>query len=175
MTLAQVQAAALLVAALIGSWAGLMMAVALLMPFHTQKAERALEIAPRRCFLGGLPMLFVFFIAILLLRAPNPGAKLLGFLVALGIGAALVVGAAGLARLMGKRIGEMSGAKTSFGMLVWGSLVFSGALFFPLLGWWLFTPVSALFALGAGMTALWPARRIPTPQPTTVLEHQGAV
>ena len=182
MTLAQVQAAALLVVALIATWAGLMMAVALLLPLHTEKAQRALETAPKRCFLGGLPMLILFYLAFLMLGVPHPGVKLIGLLVVLGLGSALVVGAAGLAHLMGKRIGEMSGAKTSFGMLARGSFVFSGAVFFPLLGWWLFAPLSALFALGAGLMALWPERRAATPpiapKPAPgfdVLERQGAV
>ena len=178
MTLAQVQAAVALVVALIGTWAGLTIAVALLLPLQTDRAEQALETSPKRCFASGLPLFLVFFLAFLLLRAPHPGVKLLSLLLFLGLGAVLLVGAAGMAHLMGRRIGEMSGARTSFGMLVRGSFVFSGAVFFPILGWWLFLPLSALFALGAGVRALWPRRRAVLPPVVPELDtagRQGAV
>ena len=178
MTLAQVQAAVALVVALIATWAGLTMAVALLMPLQTGRAEQALETSPNRCFVSGLPLFLVFVVAFLLLQTPHPLVKLFSFLLFLGLGAVLLVGAAGMAHLMGKRIGEMSGARTSFGMLVRGSFVFSGAVFFPILGWWLFAPLSALFALGAGVRALWPQRRAVLPPVMPDLDiagRQGAV
>lgn len=50
MTLAQVQAAVAVVVALIGTWAGLLMAVALLLPDKADRAEAALETNSKRCF-----------------------------------------------------------------------------------------------------------------------------
>ncbi|HZO90454.1 MAG TPA: hypothetical protein VFB38_19160 [Chthonomonadaceae bacterium] len=176
MTLAQVQAVVAAVVALALSWAGLLLAVSLTLPVQTEKAARSLELAPKRCLLSGVGLFLLFLLGIRILGAPNPLVKLMAGLLLLGLGAVLSVGAAGLAQLMGDRIGEMSGAKTSFGLLVRGSLVYSAALFFPYLGWFLFAPLTTLCALGAGAAALWPKRPVPvTPLATTPpLEGQGA-
>jgi hypothetical protein len=175
MTLAQVQAAVAIVAALIGTWTGLLIAVALSLPKQTGMAEYALETAPRRCFLSGLGMTVLFIISIRFLQAPPPGAKLVGIGLLLALGVVLTIGAAGLAQLLGRRIGEMSGARTSFGTLVRGSLVYSLAMGFPLIGWYLFLPLSAVCALGAGAVALWPRRRPAPLTPNPAAEQQGAI
>ncbi len=175
MTLAIVQSVVATVVALCLSWAGLLLAVALSLPLHTGIAESALEENPKRCCLKGIGLLIVFSIAVALIQIPIGLVKLFAFGIMLSITAMLTVGAAGLAQLMGQRIGEMSGAKTSFGALVRGSLVYSLALFFPYIGWFLFAPLSGLCALGAGADALWPQRRtaIPPVTPNRPAEGQG--
>jgi hypothetical protein len=175
MTLAQVQAVVAVVVALGATWAGLMMAVALTLPVQTRRAESALETAPRRCLFSGVGLFLLFMVAVKLLQAPLPLAKLLGFALVMGLCAVLTLGAAGIAQLMGKRIGEMAGARTSFGMLVRGSVVFSMAMLFPWIGWFLFAPLAGLCALGAGASALWPRRRMAMPPvpPNIALESQG--
>jgi hypothetical protein len=176
MTLAYVQLVVAVVVALCVSWAGLLMAVALALPRQTGIAEIALEENPKRSFFTGLGLLIVFFIAIRLIQLPFPLIKALAFTTILGLSAMLTVGAAGLAQLMGQRIGEMSGAKTSFGALVRGSLVYSLALCFPYMGWFLFAPLSGLCALGAGASALWPRRHrmaMPPVTPHRPMEGQG--
>jgi len=160
MTLAQVQAAVAVVVALIFTWAGLVMAVAVLLPGHTRRAEQALVEAPRRAFGVGVVIALLALGAAMLVAQPNPAGKLAGLALLLLFAAMLTVGSAGIASVMGSRIAEMSGARTSFGMLVRGSLVFSLAVFFPVIGWYLFAPLSALCALGAGAVALWPQRRV---------------
>lgn len=160
MTLAQVQAAVAVVVALIGTWTGLLMAVALLLPLQTGRAENALLETPKRCFGIGLLMLLVAVLGGVLIQIPNPLAKLAGAVVMLLLGVVLSVGAAGMAQVMGRRMAEMSGARTSFGMLVRGSLCYSLAVFFPYLGWFLFAPIASVCALGAGISALG-RRRLP--------------
>lgn len=159
MTLAQVQAAVAVVAILIGTWAGLLIGIALLLPKHAAKAEMALELTPWRSFLIGLGMLLPIVISVVLIGSPVGALKVVGFLALLGLTGAISLGASGLALLMGRRIGEMSGAKTSFGALVRGSLVFSMAMGFPYIGWFLFLPVSLVISLGAGVTALFTYRQ----------------
>lgn len=170
MTLAQVQAAVAVVVALIGTWAGLLMAVALLLPDKADRAEAALDTHTKRCFLHGLGLMGLFAVGLMLASAPAPPLKLLGLLLMLGLSALLTLGATGMAKLMGRRIGEMSGARTSFGFLVRGSFVYSAALGFPLIGWYVFAPISLVCALGAGAAALRPARHMilapPTPAPS---------
>ena len=173
MSLAQVQSVVALFVGLIASYAGLLIGMALLMPAQTEVATNVLERSPKRCLLSGLGMLVLIVIALVLANVPNPAVKIVAFLALLGMSGMIVVGGAGLAHLMGKRIGEMSGAKTSFGTLVRGSIVYTLAMFFPFVGWWLFAPVSVIYALGAGAIALWPFRRsVPT---TPSFEGQGAV
>lgn len=175
MTLSYVQFGVAIVMGLIASWTALMTAVALLMPARAEKAEQALEGSPKKCFQTGLLMLVVMTVAAGMIVLPNPLAKLIGVLVLLAFGFLVAVGAAGIAQLMGKRIGEMSGARTTFGALVRGSLVFSAAMLFPLIGWYVFAPLAAIAALGAGVKAVWPERRMATPpvSPNHAFEGQG--
>ncbi len=159
MTLAQVQAAVAVFVALMVSLTGLFTSTAILLPIHTQKAEAALNQSPKRCLLGGLALLLVGALAIAFLNAPVPPLKLAGVLLLLLLGALVTLGGAGMAQLMGKRISEMSGAQTSFGALVRGSIAYSVGVFFPLIGWYILAPLSILCALGAGVAALRPARK----------------
>lgn len=183
MTQAQVQAAMAVVAVLIATWAGTMMAVALLLPRQSKRASEALSGMPWVCGATGLGLAFLVIIGFVLLNLPLPLAKLLGFLLLLGLGGLLSIGGAGVALLMGDRISEMSGARTSFTALVRGSVVYSLAVGFPFIGWFLFAPLSIVFALGAGVVALWPSRVTavppmtpPAPRPDyDLMERQGAI
>ena len=158
MTLAQVQAVVALIAALILSWAALLMAVALTLPEQTNRAEDILETQPKKCFGVGLGMAVALIAGLFTLRIP--GVQLFGILFLLTLAAVFVVGAAGLAKLMGSRIAELSGWKgNSFSNLAKGSLVYSAAMLFPLIGWYLFLPLSMLGAMGAGLLAVWPKRK----------------
>jgi hypothetical protein len=81
------------------------------------------------------------------------------------VGAIIAVGSAGVAQTIGKR-GEPEGAAPTFGMLVRGSLVYSLALGFPLVGWFVFSPLALVTAAGAGIRALMPERRTAFTPPT---------
>lgn len=163
MTLAYVQLAIAIVVGLIGSCTGFMIAIAVLLPSQAARAEQAIETSPRRCFLMGLAMAALAVVAQMVVRVPNPLVKLAGIAALLALGGVLGVGAAGIAQLMGKRIGAMAGQTSSFSTLVRGCVVFNLAGFFPLLGWWLFAPIAALFALGAGYCAFRPELRTVQP------------
>lgn len=156
MTLAQVQAVVAVVIYLGISWAGLMLAAALLFPAQTSRAEEALESKPKLAVVTGAAMLILALISQGMIRSSAPLLKIIGFLLFSGITVILVIGAGGISQLMGKRIAEMSGAKTSFGMLARGCAVYSIAGMFPYVGWFIFAPVSILCSLGAGVIALWP-------------------
>jgi len=163
MSLAYVQAAAATVIYLIATWAGLMISMALLLPKQASKAEATLEKSPGRTFGVGIGMALILGISLLILNIPNPLAKLVGFLLLFGLGGLLAVGASGIAYLLGKRIGALSGEQTSFGTLMRGSIAYSLAGGFPIIGWWLFTPLTLLFALGAGTLAVLPDREVALP------------
>jgi hypothetical protein len=183
MTQAQVQAAMAVVVVLISTWAGTMMAVALLLPKQAKRASEALNGVPWICGATGLGLAILTIVGFALLNVPAPPVKLLGFLMLMGLGALLSLGGAGIALLMGERISELSGARTSFTALVRGSVVYSLAIGFPFIGWFLFAPLSIVFALGAGVVALWPSRvtatppmNPPAPRPDyDLMERQGAI
>ncbi|MBC7527718.1 MAG: hypothetical protein H7308_09215 [Chthonomonadaceae bacterium] len=150
MSLAQVQLAVAVTTLLIVSWMALTLATALAFPLHSLRASNALEQTPKKTFFVGVLMTILLMISFALFGAPNPLLKIIAWVGTLGIGSWLCIGAGGLARLFGHRIGEMAGAKTSFGELVRGSLVLSVAMAFPYFGWFLFAPVTLISALGAG-------------------------
>ena len=164
MSLAQVQATVALFVALMISLTGLLTSVAILLPAHSQRAEAELEQSPKRCLFVGLASLLAFAFGILLLNIPNPLLKLIGFALITTISGVVTVGGAGMAQLMGKRISEMSGAKTTFGELVRGSVAYSVAVFFPFIGWFVLAPISIVCALGAGVRAM----RAPRLQPVSL-------
>ena len=181
MTLAQVQAVVALITFLIATWAGLIIAVALLLPKQTSRAEVELSDSPVRSFFVGTTMLAPTIVGSIMLRSPSGGVKLLGFAALICIGAALAIGASGVALLMGRRISEMSAARTGFGGLVRGSVVYSLALGFPLIGWFAFLPVSLILSLGSGARAVWRSSQTvyppvnPTRPDYDMLEHRGAI
>jgi hypothetical protein len=183
MTLAQVQAAMAVVAVLVATWAGMMMAVALLLPKQSKRAAEALNGMPWVCGATGLGLAILVIIGFVLLQVPAPLIKLIGMVLLLGLGGLLSIGGAGVALLMGERISELSGAHTSFTALVRGSVVYSLAVGFPFIGWFLFAPLSLIFALGAGVVALWPSRAMATPPMTPpaprpdydLMERRGAI
>jgi hypothetical protein len=169
MTLAQVQAFVAAFLGLVASLTGLLTTVAVLMPAHAARAHRALDEAPKRTFLHGLGMVAAVVVAFLLLNVPNPLVKLGGFCLLLALTAVAMLGAAGLAQLMGQRIGEMSGARTSFGFLVRGSLAYSLGVFCPYIGWLILGPLSLICILGAGVAAIRPMRGVVPAGPNQVL------
>ena len=183
MTQAQVQAAMAVVVVLIATWAGTMIATALWLPHKCARASMALNRSPWVCGATGLGLAILLIFGFALLQVPSPLIKLIGTGLLLGLGALLCIGGAGIALLMGDRISDLSGARTSFGALVRGSVVYSLAVGFPFIGWFLIAPVSIVFLLGAGMVSLWPARAtaVPpvAPPPSRpdydLMERQGAI
>lgn len=174
MTLAYVQAAVAAVMALIATLTGLLTVTALLLPRQTNKASFALNRSPWRCFWGGMGLLIVLIVGVICLSIANPILKVAGVLILVALAGVATVGASGLSLLLGQRIGEMSGARTSFGSLVRGSLAYSVGLMFPLIGWYVLAPISMISALGAGACALWPEVRFMPVRPVPAAETSGA-
>ncbi len=173
MNLALVQFGVAITMALLTSWAALVIVTALALPQQAQRARNLLDSKPKKCFLTGIGMAILVFIALTLVGNPQGPIKLTGFVLALLCGGILIMGGAGIASLLGTRIGEMSGARTSFGMLVRGSLVHSFAMLFPLLGWFLMLPLSILFALGSGVLAVLPQKHTYSSPVVPPLSHDA--
>lgn len=163
MTVAQVQATTNVVALLMATWAAVIIGVALWFPKQANRAKTALGGMPWVCCATGLGLAITIVIGFVLLNIPNPLARLIGAGMLMALSTLLCLGGAGVALLMGDRISDLSGAKTSFSALVRGGAVYSLSVGFPFIGWFLIGPLSIIFLLGAGLVALWPARATAVP------------
>jgi hypothetical protein len=157
MTLALVQAIVAILLTMVATWTGLLVSVAFLLPRSASKAEHILTNEPWKCFFSGLGIAVVMVIGIIVASVGIPVVKLFGFGLLMFVGALIAVGSAGVAQTIGKR-GEPDGTAPTFGMLVRGSLVYSLALGFPFVGWFVFAPLALVTAAGAGVMAMIPER-----------------
>ena len=158
MTLALVQATVAFLLTMIGTWTGLLVSVAFLLPRSAAKSEQLLSSEPWKCFWRGLAVAVVLIIGLIAAGAGPPPIKLFGMGVLMFVGAVAAVGSVGIAQTIGRR-GQPDGTDATFGMLVRGSLVYSLALGFPFVGWFVFAPIALVVAAGAGLAALIPERR----------------
>ena len=180
MTLAQVLAFTGIILLSMVTWACMLPTIALLLPRQTIKAETTLENSPVASFFGGLGMAILLMIGLVLVNLHVPVLTLLGILISLALAGLMILGSAGMVRLISKRIGLMNGDKASFQTLMRGSIIFSVGLNVPVLGWFLFVPLTLLFTLGAGLAGLFPGQQAMDPVMTPpagsdydVMERQG--
>jgi hypothetical protein len=158
MTIAQAQAAIAVVVGLVLSLGGLLLVTALVFTDCTQRASETLTLRPKRAFWLGIVSTVIAVVGFGLVQMPVGAMKLVGAAVLGAMSIVLCIGGAGLAHLLGDRMAEMSGSRTEFGNLVRGALLIAVAAFFPLVGWWVFAPLAALFSMGAGFSAILPSR-----------------
>lgn len=133
-----------------------------LLPSSTRRAADMLDRAPLRSF--GMGLLFLIGLATFSLPSlfsTNRAAQVCGFIFWPGAGASLLVGMGGIARKVGQRLSGPRAGATCFAMLAKSSFLLTCALLFPVLGWFVFAPLTMTAALGAGLTSLWAAFRFP--------------
>jgi hypothetical protein len=137
------------------SYPGLVAALNLLLPRATEAAYLRLAYTPGKALLIGLPVAGLFSLFIIVTANINFGpVKALAFiaaLIAFGINA---VGGAALARLMGERIDAITQSGTSLRNLVLGAIFLELASLFPIIGWFLFLPISMVITIGAASFGL---------------------
>jgi hypothetical protein len=158
MTIAQVQGTVSFVLVSFFTWAGLLLAVGLLLPQHAQRAEYRLNTKPIASFFVGVLMIIAFIASGALFAVPNPIGKLIGFIGLVGIATMMVIGASGLSRLMATRMIVESTNMSRFDAFFRSSIIFSLANSFPIIGWFVFMPVAIAVSCGAGLAAVWPSR-----------------
>lgn len=158
MTLALVQAMVAIILTMVATWTGLLVSIAFLLPRNAARSEQLISSEPWKCFFSGLGMAAILVIGLALASAGLPIVKLFGFGLMMFVGAIVALGSAGVAQTIGKR-GEPDGAAPTFGMLIRGSLVYSLALGFPVVGWFVFAPLALTMAAGAGIMSLARERR----------------
>lgn len=105
-----------------------------------------------KCFGFGLVVAFAFALpALILIALPFGPAKLIGWSIVASSLMLASLGASGLASLIGERLGQMSGPSWSeASVFVRGAVALELAAAFPIIGWFLFLPLSTVAAAGAG-------------------------
>jgi hypothetical protein len=146
---------------------GLLLAWQLLLPKLVDRAQQRLDHTPWQCFFSGTGFFFIYLIPILIFfNLPWGGFRAIGGIVTLILAAIASIGAAGLAKLMGHRISNLGFNASAVGATVRGAVAMELAAAFPLIGWFIFIPLTFIVALGAALFALvgW----MPRPKATVV-------
>ena len=132
----------------------LLMALNLLMPQITSRIETRLDQTPGKSFALGVPVTAVFLLWIAITaNVPGPGqasAFLAGF-VAMGLG---TLGAAGMSRLLAKRVTLLASPSSEALNLLRGAVIYELACLFPIVGWFLFAPIVGITVVGAATFGL---------------------
>ena len=138
------------------AYPGLLASLWLLFPNPVRRARLRLERSPWNCFWLGLGLTIIWSIpAAVLIALPIGPIKLVGWLLIillLGLGS---LGAAGLSVKMGLALSR----KQDFpnpdpGAFLGGAIALELAAAFPIIGWFLFFPLSTMITLGASAFAI---------------------
>ncbi|GMV88818.1 MAG: hypothetical protein AMXMBFR81_17490 [Chthonomonas sp.] len=122
----------------------------------TRRARDAAESAPWRTLLSGAAIVAIgVFLGAVLSNIPNGLTRLLGFSAFLGLLALGLLGAAGIATLVGERLRHLDANLSPYAALSRGTVVLVVGCLFPLLGWLVFAPILLFVSVGAGVRALW--------------------
>lgn len=169
MTIGDVLAVTAGILALGTAWTATLLLFALAFPARTVTAQLRLTTMPGICLARGVGVVLVSaLLAILCWNAAGGAVKLLGGIIAGGVGIAAALGSAGAVRLLGTRIDAVGTSMTPFGSLTRASLLYVVAGFLPVLGWFLILPGALLLSVGAGVSALLPARAQPSLKPREI-------
>jgi hypothetical protein len=132
----------------------LLVAINLLMPDVTRRAQTRLEQTPGRSFVLGAPVTAAFTLWIAVIsQLPGIGqaTAVISAILFMGLG---TIGGAGLARLLGERLRPLANPHSELTNLVRGAVVYELAALVPIVGWFLFIPLAGITAVGAAAFAL---------------------
>lgn len=157
------------VGAAVSAWA-LTICAALLFTRRAAAAHAALQQSWAKCFIAGLFATFaLLFVSTQLALLPLPVAKLTGLLGFAATLALAAVGSAGFAGLVTERIIRHDPGVSAYSALTRGAGLLVAAAAFPVLGFFVITPLLIVLSVGAGTIAL--VRRAQT---ETAAEMPGA-
>ena len=133
----------------------LIITVSLLMPHVTKRAQLRLSQSFGKSFALGIPIAGAFLLWIAITSQVSVGpVQAMAFIAAvIGMGLA-TIGAGGMARLLGERIGNSSSPHSEMHNLVRGSIVYLLACLTPIVGWFLFVPIVGIAIVGAASFGL---------------------
>jgi hypothetical protein len=131
-------------------WASLML------PNRVQRARERIEGRPVTCFLLGLLTFLVTIVFVSqLIKEGRPGhLQLFGWILMAPTLASAVIGGAGIARIAADRIYAHTAAEATLPSLIGGALCTTASGFVPIVGWFLYFPVTGFISIGAGVQVL---------------------
>lgn len=133
---------------------GLLLTWRLVFPAMVNVAEQRLGHTPwSSFFVGGAVLIGASIPLMILFSLPWAGFKLIGFIGTLLLMTVTSIGAAGLATMMGRRL-QQDTELTLSAATVRGAIAMELAAVFPLIGWFLFIPITFVVTLGAATFAL---------------------
>jgi len=145
---------ATVVGAAVSAWA-LTICAALLFTRRTDAAHAALRQSWAKCLVVGLFATFaLLFVSTVLASLALPVAKLAGLFGFAATLALAAVGSAGFARLVANRIMRHDPEVSAYSALTRGAGLLVAAAAFPVLGFFVITPLVIVLSVGAGTIAL---------------------
>ena len=141
----------------------------LLLPGITNRAETRVGQTPWLCFFIGVTFLVAAAIPLIVLfNLPWGGFQVMGFIGIFVLMAVASLGAAGLAGLLGQRMQGLGLSASAVGATLRGAVAMELAAAFPIIGWFIFIPLTFVVVFGAALFALvgWVPR--PKPRPASV-------
>jgi hypothetical protein len=134
----------------------LLVALNLLLPAVTKRIETRLSEKPGRSFVIGVPVTAVLILWVLITAEAGAGVIRGTAFITAAFGMALgTLGAAGMARVIGKRITPLAQPNSTMTNLVRGAVVYELACLFPIVGWFVFAPLIGVTVMGAAVTSLF--------------------
>lgn len=154
--MADVYTVTFLVIGLLISYPALLVALNLLLPNVTGRAAEKVSDGPFKTFAIGA--VITAGLALLILVTAEAGAgpvRALAWLCGLcGLGL-IVIGSAGMSRLLGQRLALWSDPVSRLKNLLRGAVVYELAGIMPVVGWFLFLPLMVILSIGAAVAALF--------------------
>jgi hypothetical protein len=138
------------------TYPGMLTTWRMLFPSLVERSGTRLAVSPWKSAAFGLIMVVGFTSpALMLVSLPFGLAKMIGWLIIAGGLMIASLGAAGLASLIGERLGQLSGpGRSAAAVFIRGAVALELAAAFPIIGWFFFLPVSTLTATGAAAFAV---------------------
>jgi hypothetical protein len=163
MDMANVLTVVWLVIGWIVSQTSILVWASLMLPDRVQRARERVESRPVVCFFFGL-LVFVLTLVIAtnLIKEGRPGhLQLFGWIFMGPMLAAGIIGGASIARIAADRIYAHSNAESTLPSMIGGALCTTASGFVPIVGWFLYFPVTGFISIGAGAMALLQRRKRP--------------
>ncbi len=145
---------ALIVGIAVCAWA-LLLCFSFFFVRRTGAAKALIIKSPVKMILMGLGATLLFGgTGLVLSGLPFPLAKLAGTVMLLGLFAISFTGSAGLVQIVGERIHELDTRLSAYGAMSRGAMFVVLSCIFPVLGWFLMTPIILCLGVGAGLRVM---------------------
>lgn len=133
---------------------------AMMLPNPVERARQRIMKKPVGSFFLGLVIgVAVTAIGVNLIKIPGLGS-LIGYTLMAPMFAASTIGGAAFTRILGERIKQHQRNESDIVSLVGGAFLTTAAGLLPVIGWFMFLPLTGFIAIGSGTLALLSKRRV---------------